>query len=319
MKYRGVLLGLGAILCGGLFSAVSHAAIYGADNRRDVHQVDRLQTVGTSVAVAVGYNLIEPNGDGTNRIATNGKYGDFVCKDERFVDQPSLGVCSGFLISDRLLVTAGHCGIPNGIVDNEFHPFCENFRWYFGYQTDRSGATNHERVPDDKIYGCKRIIRAENRMLDEKTEVDGNDFMLIELDRPVSKDIVPAKIASRATRVGDPVYTIGFPTGLPAKYSGVSNVVASRMPHYFEVNLDTSSGNSGGPVYNLKNELVGILVSGYPVDFYEDTRLQCSRPNVCDASGKNCRAVSKFNTKQVSNYIQRIETVLPYVDSRVGR
>jgi hypothetical protein len=50
------------------------------------------------------------------------------CEGERFVDQPSPGSCSGFLIAPDLLVTAGHCSLVQD--------FCSKFRWVFGFEYD---------------------------------------------------------------------------------------------------------------------------------------------------------------------------------------
>lgn len=297
------------------FSA--RAAIYGADDRRDIYQVPQYQSVAKAVAVAVGHNMLIKNDDGTRRVDMVDRLGDFVCKDERFTDQPSLGVCTGFLIGDRYLVTAGHCALPTGIVDNQYHPFCEAFDWYFGYNISKNGGiAGDQKIPDDQLYRCKRIIRAETiEHIDpnDETSAPGNDFALIELDRPVVNAIQPLPIAKSAVQNGDVVYTIGHPTGLPAKFSGLSRILKNDNPRYFEANLDTEGGNSGGPVFNAKNEIVGILVSGHPVDYTTDAKLNCDRPNICDAAGNNCREESPFPGLQKSNYIQRIETVLNYL------
>lgn len=295
------------------FSLTARAAIYGNDDRQEVRKVPRIAGPASSVAVAVGSNLISKNSDGTSKIQIFSHYGEGMCRNERFVGQPSIGVCSGFLLSDRILVTAGHCGMPTGMSVDPNHPFCENFSWIFGYALDKEGKTNDQRIPADKIYTCKRLIRAENIEPVSPSKIYGNDFMILELDRPVSGDIVPAKIATKPVKPSELVYTVGFPIGLPAKYSGLSPVIALNQPHYFEVNLDSLSGNSGGGVFNSRNEIVGILVSGHPVDFSKDPASGCERANVCDLSGRKCRQDSTFGVDQVSNFVQKIETILPYL------
>lgn len=292
------------------------AAIYGHDDRMDIYQVPQYAEVAQAVAVAVGHVLIEKNADGTSRVDLVDKLGDFACHDERFANQPSLGVCTGFLIGDRYLVTAGHCALPTGVINDEDHPFCQDIDWYFGYNVKADGSVNDQHIPDNRLYRCKRVIRAEN--IERLNEQDpqsppGNDFTLIELDRPVSADIRPLSLAKKPAQKGDRVYTIGHPSGLPAKFSGLAPVLSTPQPHYFTVNLDTEGGNSGGPVLNDHNEVVGILVSGHPVDYYTDPKLGCDRANVCDENGFHCNEESKFPGLQHSNYVQRIETLLGFL------
>ncbi len=294
---------------------ISQAAIYGTDDRQDIYAVPQYRETAKAVAVAVGHNLLLSNGDGTSRVDGVENYGDFVCAGERFAKQPSLGVCTGFLISDRLLVTAGHCGMPSGVVTDSYSPFCEAFDWYFGYALSADGKSNNQNIPADRLYRCKRVIRAETIEVDPTRpgNLPGNDFALIELDRPVSSDIKPLPIAKNPVKKGDLVFTIGFPLGMPAKFSGLSPVIKSELPIYFEVNLDTESGNSGGPVFNAQKEIVGILVSGHPIDLTLDPKLQCNHSNVCDDGGENCTEESIFPGQQKSNYVQRIETLQQYM------
>lgn len=297
----------------------AQAVIYGHDDRKDIYQVPWLKNVARSVAVVVPNLFLSVQPDGTYSVTDTESLGQsgssFVCPGERFEKQPSLGVCSAFLIGDRFVLTAGHCVLPNGIVDHQFHPFCEDFSYYFDYNMKGPNDYPTTKIPASRIYGCKSVLRAENINAGEDG-ISGNDFALIELDRPVTADIQPLPIITSAIQVGDFVYTMGHPTGLPAKFSGLSAVLKLDQPHYFSVNLDTEGGNSGGVVLNAKNEVAGILVSGYQLDYYDSAPNNCQKANSCDENGLNCRESSSLDQK--SNFVQKIETVLPYLPLGAG-
>lgn len=301
----------------GLLSlAEAHSAIYGRDDRRDINQMPSLRTEAQAVAIAVPKNFTAPKGNDFFEMQDVELLSDpstiNACLDERFSQQPIIGNCTGFWIGSKYLVTAGHCILPNGVVDNSPHPFCESFHWYFDYNLDEEGKTHETHIPESKLYSCTRIIRAENVELGGRPGTNfGNDFALIELDREVKGSMKPLRLQGRRVKKGEKVFTIGHPSGLPAKYSGLSRVLQTRNSHYFEVNLDTLGGNSGSPVFNLQKEVIGILVSGHPVDYYEDG--PCQRVNRCNETGRRCKKNSRFGYLQVSNFVQYIDALEPFL------
>lgn len=295
------------------------AAIYGPDNRIDINLVSSLRDLSTGVGASIPKNFLVQNADKTYTItdvelAAGSSKAD-LCADERFGDQPTVSNCTGFMVGDRYLVTAGHCVLPNGIVDNdEQNPFCESFSWYLDFNLKKNGKAITENIPENRIYHCKKMIRAENFELPNLPEAlkYGNDFAVIELDRPVASDIKIFSIAKKPPAKMEQVFTVGHPTGLPAKFSGIAPVLSFTTPRYFEVALDTQGGNSGGPVFNMRKEIVGILVSGHPIDYYQDPK-GCMRANKCDALGKKCNQQAYFENLQTTNYVQYISEAMKWV------
>lgn len=294
----------------------SFAAIYGSDNRQDISAWVALRPMAKAVGVAVGKNLLVPNSDGTLRLEIVDQMRDWLCRDERFSDQTSLGFCTGFLISDRLLLTAGHCGLPTGSSSNPQHPLCTDIAWILDYNMFSDAQNNPSRISKEMVFGCKRLVRAETMEKDSQGN-SGADFAILELDRPVPKSIRPFTLSKSTAAVGASVFALGHPSGMPLKHSGISRVMGTKAKSYFEVNLDTQSGNSGGPVLNSKNEVVGILVSGHSVDYVEDFNMKCQRPNRCNSSGNACTEGPPKGITQTSNQVQKINSLRAWLPAHL--
>jgi V8-like Glu-specific endopeptidase len=232
--------------------------IYGDDNRLDIYEVKNSAHVELALSTAAmipAKTLQAPrsrgwSGSGRNAgivISTPNLMSRGICPTERFATQPTAANCSGFLVSDKLLVTAGHC--VRGLSD------CSDFKWVFDYKIDSPGVTKVS-IENDDIYSCKRIVE---QVLSSNTK---DDYAVIELDRAV-KGRRPLTIRkSGKVKVGDPLLVIGHPSGLPTKVANGAKV-RSLQGTYFVGNLDTFGGNSGSAVFNENTlEVEGILVRG---------------------------------------------------------
>jgi S1-C subfamily serine protease len=89
------------------------------------------------------------------------------------------------------------------------------------------------------------------------------DLAVLRLKEP--SHIPPVVINCDVLRWGEPVFIVGFPLGLP--WVLTHGYIASMHPiegsDYVLVDVQTNHGNSGGPVFNTKGELVGILLAGF--------------------------------------------------------
>ncbi len=221
--------------------------IYGDDNRLEVYEEEdpAKQILAESVVAIMPSAALES--DRFGQISLRGaNYGEEneLCLTEKFTEQSAPAYCSGFLVADNIVATAGHC-----VQDKDF---CSDAKLVFNFMIDKEGRDPNVVRPED-VYGCKKVLH-------EEAVDDGADFALIELDRPVV-GLTPLSFAKTSPAISDSVFVIGHPVGLPAKVAAGATVRADAR-EVFVANLDTFGGNSGSAVFNDNYEVAGILVRG---------------------------------------------------------
>src|SRR5262249_5071532 len=96
------------------------------------------------------------------------------------------------------------------------------------------------------------------------------DLSLLQLDRVPLGSTVSPMADSNTVHVGDKVLVVGAPSGLPHSLSVGSisarwapNTAYRSMPlaEFFQANATIDAGNSGGPMFNLRGEVIGIVSS----------------------------------------------------------
>ena len=263
--------------------------VYGTDDRKDWYEHPDLalrDLTTQSIAAMMDPGTLQRNSDGTyslNADTIGRSYG--LCRTERFYDQLSAASCSGTLIDDDLILTAGHC--VTSASD------CANTVWVFNYYME--SATALATIEATDVYECAELLAQQ-----EPTRSTDLDYAILRLDRSAAPRHTPADIEKQrvAMRVGDPVTIIGFGSGLPAKLDNGGNVVdaSAGTLEAFRATTDSFGGNSGSGVFDINRKVVGILVNG---DTDYNYRGGCATVNVLPETGVSGEGITyAFNAVQ---------------------
>ena len=217
------------------------------DTRQEVYELtgQTLQDSDSLVALFPS-SQVKDRGDGTSQLLTV-PYGEryHLCPSERFWEQPSGSYCSGVLVSQDVIATAGHCIVGEPMTA---------FAYVFGYRMQ--DATTPELIIDNRgIYQGVAVLAWQ---LDDK----GADWALIRLDRPVSNHRIAQIRQAGTLRNGQAVHAIGYPLGLPAKVAP-GTVQSNTARAFFRSDIPSYPGNSGSPVFHsTRHTLEGLLTRG---------------------------------------------------------
>lgn len=159
------------------------------------------------------------------------------------------------------------------------------------------------------VNGLK--ITASIRLKDSKNDIAIlilNDFSY----SSIFKQSIPFTVADANTiKIGEEVFTLGFPLGdIMGSKSRLSNGRINSLyglqddPRLFQISNPLQPGNSGGPLFNNKGELVGLVVSSLNAKyFYENVGVIPQNVN--------------FAVK--STYIQNLISMMPEGDEILKR
>lgn len=233
--------------------AVQPKVVYGTDDRIDVYQETdpgRLALAASTCAL-INTGDLSNNGDGTYTIQLSSyiEFGRPACPEEPFGSQPVAAFCTGFMVGDDIIATAGHCLNASTL---------SSTRFVFGFIM-LNASTPVAIVPADHIYEPVEVL---GRQL-----AGDYDYCIARVDRAITvPNAAPLPIRREGSvSGGTPLGMIGHPAGLPMKIAfGPTTAVRSVGPDgYFVANTDSYGGNSGSPVFNAETGVVeGILVRG---------------------------------------------------------
>ncbi|MFB1481800.1 trypsin-like peptidase domain-containing protein [Corallococcus sp. RDP092CA] len=257
----------------------SAPVVYGQDDRMDVyaHPSAVLRERARQSTVALLTPSLIDDSDPNNIIVDQTPLGEWegLCSDQRFYNDPAPAFCSGTLIDDDLVLTAGHC-VKN---QNE----CDKTRFVFKFY--KTAEDTLETITSADVFSCKSIVT--RKLVNNATTYV--DFAILRLDRSAAPRFTPAPVrpGNEALAVGQNVAVIGSGSGLPFKIDSGGSVRENNatLKDYFVATTDTFSGNSGSGVYEtVNNTVAGILVFG-DEDYVERPGEGCNEVNVCSETG----------------------------------
>jgi S1-C subfamily serine protease len=210
----------------------------------------------------------------------NGTLDDFL-EDSKFIPAETMepqdprkekfeasGFGTGFFIGKNLIVTNHH--VIEGGVQDEYLVSIYNKKWY-AYKAHLVSA-------------------------DDKTDIA--ILEIINPDRDI-ETIVPLRLSRTLPRVGEPLFAIGHPHGLLWTVTqGSTSFVNRKLNNIWQdlVQTDTpvNPGNSGGPLFNLRGEVVGVNVM----------ILGAAGDNQPNETGLNFAVTSEVTTHVVNELLQ---------------
>ncbi|KAF0126658.1 MAG: V8-like Glu-specific endopeptidase [Elusimicrobia bacterium] len=280
--------------------------IYGEDNRLDQFEAPAARkTLAASVVSLWKAGDVEASGS-KFKLKTV-KFTDMIqeqagaplCATEPFREQPVGAFCSGSLVGEDLVMTAGHC------ITSEDK--CKDTKLVFGFAVKARGGKAPAEVSASDVYSCAKIetqrLQASdttgNPYLDQLLgKISDQDFAIIRLDRKVTGRKALAVNPESTLKNGDALFVIGHPVGLPLKVADDASVRdIGDGKTYFLANLDTYGGNSGSAVFNARtNKVEGILVRGdqdFRAGGTEET--PCVESNRVAQDGGGGEGVTKIN------------------------
>lgn len=258
-----IILSLFLSLCALDFCWASHVfptgTLYGEDNRADIstsYGDVRVLRWASSVALVINKEEVRESVCDRSLLLSTVPLGlsRSLCQDEPFYYQGTAGFCTGFLISPKHMLTAGHC--------LKSRKSCETLRFLFDYQRrddSRPLSLNDDRVLTRNLFSCKKVVYWGG---EENSDLS-LDLAIIELDREAlgrgSLELESASELSYETEL----LIAGHPLGLPLKVSSGGFPLSFDGLLHFSASLDSFSGNSGSPVINRRSGKVeGILLGG---------------------------------------------------------
>lgn len=244
------------------------SVVYGGDDRTEIyaHANPALVAIAESaIAMKIGARHVDESVPSNVRITYTRTLSEAqdLCPGEPFEDQIDPGTCSGTLIDDQHIVTAGHC--------MDAGDDCADSVWLFDFRYEADGVLST--LTSDDVYRCAGVLA----YFDD----DRVDHAVVRLDRPVvGHRPAPVRIEPAGLAPGTPLALIGHPNGIPMKIDS-GGVVTTNSGDLLSLRgtVDAFNGNSGSGVFDHTGMLVAVLRGG-ETDYVDNGG--CNIVNVID-------------------------------------
>lgn len=182
-----------------------------------------------------------------------------------------LGWCSGTIIDENTILTAGHCFLtrtgkessdirrryrtPTDAEGVHLKPseLAQLFNVVYNYERDTVTRLPTTRV---KKYNVISLQEFEVKRLDDTVV----DYAILKFDAK-GDNLQPQKISNSNLDISKPIVSIHHPGGRLKKVS-IGNISDSSRLHYSYDNLDTLGGSSGAGILNKEGKIAGIHLYG---------------------------------------------------------
>ena len=245
------LLCLVSFGCSDPVDAASAAVVYTDDGRTEVFAHGNAALVAVAQS-AIAMKVRESFVDETDPADVQWDYtrtlaeAQDLCAGVAFRDQIEPGACSGTLIDEQHILTAGHC--------MDTAEDCDDYAWVLGFSYASDGVL--ATLTSDDVYRCGAVVAYFDN--------DEVDYAVVRLARPVvGHTPAPVRMEASALPLGTGLGLIGHPNGIAMKIDSGGVVTWNAADaSYFRGTVDAFNANSGSGTFDLAGNLVGILGGG---------------------------------------------------------
>lgn len=118
------------------------------------------------------------------------------------------------------------------------------------YHVVEGGSTGEIHTSEGAAYTVTRVLSADKNV----------DLAILEVKLPSGVEFKPLTIARAALQEGEEIAVIGSPRGLEGTIS--QGIVSALRESVIQITAAISHGSSGGPVLNMRVEVVGVAFAG---------------------------------------------------------